>query len=120
MPRASASAAWALASPSCNAWEICWAMRSMSRPGKGSVCAVEVPLGREDAASPAPRDRPAREEDVRRRGAVLVVEDDPDVRELLETLLIDEGWDTLTAADGRRALGLIASDAPQPDLVIAD
>jgi two-component system, chemotaxis family, CheB/CheR fusion protein len=91
-----------------------------SRPGKGSVFAVEVPLGREDAASPPPQDRPAKEEDVRRQGTVLVVEDDPSVREMLEILLIDEGYGTLTAADGTRALELIAPDVPHPDLVLAD
>ncbi|HEV2549812.1 MAG TPA: chemotaxis protein CheB [Stellaceae bacterium] len=91
-----------------------------SRPGKGSVFTVEVPLGREDAASPPPQDRPAKENDLRRRGTVLVVEDDQSVREMLEVLLIDEGYGTLTAADGRRALGLIASDSLHPDLVIAD
>ncbi len=91
-----------------------------SRPGKGSVFAVEVPLGREDAASPPPQDQPAKEEDVRRRGTVLVVEDDPGVREMLEVLLIDEGYGTLAAGDGRRALELIAPGAPRPDLVVAD
>jgi two-component system CheB/CheR fusion protein len=91
-----------------------------SRPGKGSVFAVELPLGREDAASSPPQDRPAKEEDVRRRGTVLVVEDDASVREVLEVLLIDEGYGTLTAADGRGALELIALGAPHPDLVVAD
>jgi len=91
-----------------------------SRPGKGSVFAIEVPLGHEDASRPSPPGQQVKEEIVRQRGTILVVEDDPGVRELLEVLLIDEGYDTLTAADGRRALELIAPDAPHPDLVIAD
>ena len=42
------------------------------------------------------------------------------MREMLEVLLIDEGYDTLTAADGRTALELIAPGATRPDLVVAD
>ncbi len=39
---------------------------------------------------------------------------------MLEFLLTDEGYATVAAADGRRALELAASGAPSPDLVIAD
>lgn len=35
---------------------------------------------------------------------VLVVEDDPKVRELLAETLISEGWDVVEAADGAEAL----------------
>ena len=35
---------------------------------------------------------------------ILVVEDDPDIRELLEQLLSDEGYDVHVAADGEAAL----------------
>ncbi|HLJ64497.1 MAG TPA: chemotaxis protein CheB [Stellaceae bacterium] len=91
-----------------------------SRPGKGSVFAVEVALGLEDAASPHPQNPLANEEDVRQRGTVLVVEDEPSVREMLEILLIDEGYDALTAADGMGAMELVARGAARPDLVIAD
>jgi two-component system CheB/CheR fusion protein len=91
-----------------------------SRPGKGSVFAVEVPLGHEDAVSPPRQDRPAKEEEVRLRGTILVVEDDPGVREMLEVLLVDEGYAAVAAADGRRALEAVAPGAPRPDLVVAD
>jgi two-component system CheB/CheR fusion protein len=50
---------------------------------------------------------------------ILVVEDDPAVRELLQQLLDDEGHRTLVAADGRKALELAAQGAV-PSLVIAD
>ena len=40
-------------------------------------------------------------------GRILVVEDDPLIRELLETLLIDEGFAVDTAAHGLAALNLL-------------
>jgi two-component system, chemotaxis family, CheB/CheR fusion protein len=54
-----------------------------SRPGKGSVFAVEVPLGR-DASPWQPRPDPReRKEVAQQAGAILIVEDDPSVREML-------------------------------------
>ena len=92
-----------------------------SRPGKGSVFAVEVQLGRESAAhSPSQGRQEKKEEDVRHGRTILLVEDDPAVREMLTFLLEDEGYDTLVAADGREALELVAGGPPRPDMVIAD
>src|ERR1700747_806907 len=57
-----------------------------SRPGKGSVFAVEVPLG-QDASQWRPRlDRSEVRESTPQSGAILVVEDDPSVREMLALL----------------------------------
>ena len=55
-----------------------------------------------------------------RTGAILVVEDDPEVRELLELFLKDEGHHVATAPDGITALELVARGAIQPDLILAD
>ena len=91
-----------------------------SRPGKGSVFAVEVPLGHG-----APHWRPpqfshdvmeARHQD----GTILVVEDDPSVREMLALVLDGEGYHATTVEDGPRALELAARGAIRPDLVVAD
>jgi two-component system CheB/CheR fusion protein len=91
-----------------------------SHPGKGSVFAVEVTLGR-DAPPWRPRpDRSDVKESVHQSGAILVVEDDPAVREMLALLLQGEGHHTTTAEDGRKALELAAQGATRPDLVIAD
>ena len=90
-----------------------------SRPGKGSVFAVEVPLGED--VSPSPRlDRGEVRESAHQRGAILVVEDDRSVREMLALLLEEEGHRTTTAEDGRKALELAARRAIRPDLVIVD
>jgi CheY-like chemotaxis protein len=53
------------------------------------------------------------------RGRVLVVDDDPDVREAIGMLLEDEGYQVSSCGDGRRALELMHDD-PQPNLVILD
>ena len=90
-----------------------------SRPGKGSVFAVEVPLGED--VSPSPRlDRGEVRESAHQRGAILVVEDDRSVRDMLALLLEEEGHRTTTAEDGRKALELAARRAIRPDLVIVD
>jgi two-component system, chemotaxis family, CheB/CheR fusion protein len=91
-----------------------------SRPGKGSVFAVEVPLGR-DAPPWRPRlDRTEAQERAPQSGTILVVEDDPSVREMLALLLEGEGHRTTTAEDGRKALELAARGAIRPDLIVAD
>jgi CheY-like chemotaxis protein len=41
------------------------------------------------------------------RARILVVDDDPLVRDYAETVLVDAGYDVLTAADGAAALGLM-------------
>ena len=51
---------------------------------------------------------------------ILVVEDDPEVRELLELFLKDEGHRAATAPDGIAALELVARGTIRPDLILAD
>jgi len=91
-----------------------------SRVGVGSTFAVEVPLGRAEVAdAPEQAQEGETQESASAGGSILVVEDDPAVRELLQQLLDDEGHRTLVAADGHRALELAAQGAI-PGLVIAD
>ena len=49
---------------------------------------------------------------------VLVVDDEPALREAVADVLRDEGYAVRTAADGRAALALL--DAEAPDLVLLD
>jgi CheY-like chemotaxis protein len=57
-------------------------------------------------------------------GNVLIVEDDPDVREMLEALLVTEGFHAVSAEDGLEALHLLRAvrhRAPQiPCLILLD
>jgi DNA-binding response OmpR family regulator len=50
--------------------------------------------------------------------SVLVVEDDPSVRGLLQTLLAAEGYDVVTASDG--LAGLVKATSSRPSLVLLD
>lgn len=49
---------------------------------------------------------------------VLVMEDDPSVRGLLQTLLAAEGYDVATASDG--LAGLVSASTQPPALVLLD
>ncbi len=47
-----------------------------------------------------------------RRGSVLVVDDDPDVREVMSLALESSGYEARVAADGRDALAKLADGRP--------
>ena len=55
---------------------------------------------------------------------VLVVDDDPDIRELVTWKLAQAGYATLAAGDGEAALDVVTAGAiagrPVPDLVLVD
>jgi len=91
-----------------------------SRPGKGSVFAIEVPLARDKPGAWAPKDRQIGEDAVGVPGKILIVEDDLMVREMLELLFKAEGHSTLSATDGRKALELTVNGTSEPGIVIAD
>ncbi len=95
-----------------------------SRLGMGSVFALEVMVPAERTALPATA--PAMAEALeaasgqRHDGLILVVEDDPDVRELVELLLKSEGHQVMSAVDGHEAIELVAEGKIDPTLVLAD
>ncbi len=97
-----------------------------SRPGRGSVFSIEVaqavdapPGGNQAGAGHAGNNVQAALQ-ARRTGAILVIEDDPDMRELLRLLLHDEGYAVEVAPDGPAALDMVARGASRPGLVLAD
>jgi len=98
-------------------------IRVRSYPNRGSVFWVEValPSGLVKALPMNVRRADARVPDeVTRNRAILIVEDDPETRELLEMLLNDNGYKTSTAPDGMAALALVADGGTQPDLILTD
>ena len=94
-----------------------------SRLGKGSVFSIEVKQSR--GGMPARAEDRARNIQGKHHPAVqaetiLVVEDDSEVRELLEIGLRAEGHRVVTANDGVEVLDLLDRSALQPRLVISD
>jgi len=95
-----------------------------SQLGKGSVFAVEVKIQTGRAAEPS--ERHLAELDVvaiagtHRTGEILIIDDDPNVRELLETSFRNEGHHVTTASEGTTAFELIAHGAFRPDVILAD
>jgi CheY-like chemotaxis protein len=53
---------------------------------------------------------------------VLLVEDDPDIRDIVQDVLEAEGYDVVPASHGRQALEFLsgARESERPDLVILD
>lgn len=91
-----------------------------SRPGKGSVFSIEVPLGTADAIVPCRLDQTEPMTSVHSGETVLIIEDEPSMRETLKLLLDGEGYRTVAAADGGAALQLAKRETVRPDLVVAD
>ena len=94
-----------------------------SQPGKGSVFSVLVGIaGDAPALQTAPHVHGSLQ--VPRAGSVLgtvlVIEDDPDVRDLLEMFLRDEGYDVTCAPDGAAALRMVTTQALDPGIILAD
>lgn len=88
-----------------------------SKPGRGSVFAIVVPVCPAESADAAPAAPVAAPH---RTGAVLVIEDDADVRNLLVRVLTDEGHVSIAASDGESALALIGRGAIRPDIILTD
>ena len=66
--------------------------------------------------STAPRGKKAKA----RTGSILIVEDDPGVRDALTTLLTKQGHAVMAAADGEQATAIVADKKFRPDIVVAD
>ena len=93
----------------------------VSRLGSGSMFSIEVPLAPraerpgEGDPMPAPPGRRAI-----RPGTIVIIEDDPGVREALAMFAAARGLEPLVAASGDAALRLLAGHPAPPDLIIAD
>ncbi len=94
-------------------------VRVRSRPGRGSMFSIEVP--RPDSRPPTRLPETLHQEAPHRRlGSVLLIEDDPDIRDLLGQLLAGEGHRVTTAHDGAAALAVLTRDHLRPDIIVAD
>ena len=56
----------------------------------------------------------------RRRGYILLVEDDPGVREGLSEIIANEGYRVVSCADGQMAMNRLASGGELPRMIVLD
>ncbi len=95
-----------------------------SYPGRGSVFGIEIARAPLAAATPPLISEPDGEETSElvayRSATILLVEDDPDIAELLELFLRSQGHRVTAEKDGPDALAHIKRAALQPDLILTD
>jgi len=93
-----------------------------SAPGKGSVFTVTVPCRdtRQPSVAPEPSALALPTRAAHQGTAIMVVEDDPDLRDLLSQLLRSAGHSVTSAADFAAAIALITHSAIRPDILLTD
>lgn len=96
-----------------------------SRPSKGSVFAIAVErlAGHQSipvANVPVQTHTPSIATKAVKTGKILVVEDDAEIRRLLEQLLSDEGHTVNSMPDGPSALDDLRSGIATPDVILTD
>ena len=88
-----------------------------SRPGQGTTFVAFLPLTSEpieDTTDPTTTTSAAGRE------TVLIVEDQPEVRQMAARALQAEGYQVVEAVDGREALDILTGDGPNVALVVTD
>jgi PAS domain S-box-containing protein len=89
-------------------------------PGLGSTFAVHLPNRIQTNQSVALR-APVKPADSTLDGVhVLIVEDDPDAREIAERSIVDAGGTAVAVGNAMEALATLASGAGRPDAMISD
>lgn len=93
-----------------------------SLPGAGSVFSITVacPVEEMSGLLAAALEPAAEGETTGHRCKILIVDDDPDVLQLLGQLLSHDGHIVASAADGASALKQVAGGAIQPELLLSD
>jgi CheY-like chemotaxis protein len=87
-----------------------------STPGAGTTFTITLPLSDRDLTPAAPRTP------VAANGAetVLLVEDEPDVRDVVAEMLTARGYAVMAAGDGQEAVHAAADAQHTVDLVLSD
>jgi two-component system CheB/CheR fusion protein len=99
-------------------------IRVRSQPGRGSMFSIEVLLApletREHARQEERKAEVTKSQPITHSGSILVIEDDPEVRDLLGSMLRASGYCVETAPDGVEGLELVLQGTIRPDLILAD
>jgi hypothetical protein len=88
-----------------------------TEPGHGTAVKVYLPAALDEAAIAAPDSRQV----IAAAGqTILLVEDEESVRRLAERILVENGYEVITALDGQGALDLAARHDGEIDLLLTD
>jgi PAS domain S-box-containing protein len=87
---------------------------------RGAGTCFRVLLPRTEGALVPAFAQPRPDQSAAGREALLIVEDEPDVRELLREYLAALGYDVLTAASGDECIGLCRTHATTPAVLVSD
>lgn len=95
-----------------------------SRPGQGTVVQIFLPVARR-SDNTQPADAPIHPEEAKtpsppRPPRILVVDDEPGVREVIRRVLVKAGFEIVSAPDGEEALATFEEQQGSFDLVITD
>lgn len=93
-------------------------IRLESAPGAGTSFLIVLPL--ENPVRPASHDQDAQESSSIASETVLLVEDDPAVREIVATMLRDLGYRTLEASGLPDAIAATAANDANVDILVSD
>jgi CheY-like chemotaxis protein len=94
-----------------------------SEPGQGSIFRIRLPVRRgrppiDETHAGAPPAALTRSHIS--SGPILVVEDDYDIREALKMVLVENGYQVVSAGDGQEALDYLKQGAEPPALILLD
>jgi PAS domain S-box-containing protein len=94
------------------------AIKVTTAPGSGSSFRVLLPV----MAAGAARSQPVadRKEDLQGHGTLLIVDDEPVVRELAKRCLERQGYNVLVAENGQTAIDIVRSEGHRIQLVVLD
>jgi hypothetical protein len=91
-----------------------------SAPGRGTTIRIELPAADSERTAAREAPRPARPPRKSHGESVLLVEDDEDIRELVELMLRRSGYEVLAAKDAQDALAMVHSADQRIDVLLSD
>ena len=91
-----------------------------SIPGRGSLFSITVPLVQNSALAAPATSSAASASSQPQHCKVVIVDDDPEILDLLELVLKAEGCLVRVAGDGAAALKLVAAGAIHPEILLTD
>jgi CheY-like chemotaxis protein len=89
-----------------------------STPNEGTTFTVRVPAELVESRVPAPATAPVGNSGMAHKGTVLVIDDEPNSRDMLARVLQKDGYRVISAANGRE--GLERAQADRPDVITLD